>query len=468
MLTGLVGIGSFLSIDKSVVIPTYELDFLGFLINTVNQTISVMPKKIEKLHRLVKEFLHGEEKYNCKLLEKIRGVCISWLIVVSNAKLYIRSMNSLVADFYKNCYTTFSEKKIKESGLIEELNFWLSLTGTDLVRKWYEPHHGLIRLPQNLKKRVLYTDASTYKLGGCLLINGKRRYCSYSFTPEEYALPIHVKEMLACKKCIECFKDELSGYRIRLMCDNSSCVAAWEGDGCKDPRLNKLIKEIYELLKEMKSRLILTWVPTEKQLADDPSRLISAHDDSILRPGLRRLLIEFLQPNIDCFADSSNALCTRYISRYNEVTSVWTDAMSYKLTEGDRPYLYPPRSLMVPCLEILVKPASFCCMVVHTHKDHLAQNVSCQEYFDYSIMIGNRGFYTKESRSHCCLTISNKKKRICSEYDGYREYHEPNLSHLLVKGVGYSTVMRLAEEIRAFHDWSISASAMVKKLSRSH
>ena len=467
MLLGLVSIGGFLSIDKSVVIPTRQLDFLGLDLDTEACTVAVPKKKHDAFVDLVREFRASGPNYSVKQLERLRGKVISWLLVVTNAKLWIREMNLIISECEKREWSTVSHKYLTtETELFRELDFWTSLSDEDLVRGWLEPHHGLIKLPKQLKTHVLYTDASTYKLGGCLLLRGKRKYWSISISPDKYREAIHVKEFEAVVDCVVALKEDIRGGRVKLMCDNASCVASWNGDGCRDPKINRLMVKLYYILKEIRCKLDMVWVSTKSQLADDPSRLISEHDDSVLRPALRDLIKRYLEPNLDCFADKHNAIVPRFISRYDDSLCYWVDGLSYSVASGDRLYLYPPRSLITACLDVLVAPSQVCMMVIHEFKDFSVEFAHAKNYFDHCVPLGGR----LSGIGDCCssLTISAKKRNICKEVDGYKYYRSPNQSFLLVKGVGETALRSLVDEIKAFHDWSVVPFGGLQKISRNN
>ena len=63
-----------------------------------------------------------------------------------------------------------------------------------------------------------------------------------------------------------------------------------------------VIIEVYEILRELGSRLAIEWVCTADQEADDPSRYVSPHDDSILSPHIAKALTSNFDIDIDCYA----------------------------------------------------------------------------------------------------------------------------------------------------------------------
>ena len=84
MALWLTACGGFLNLKKSTWAPTTRLDFLGLLIDTMEQTVEVPDDKYAKCMELIDTFLHPEQRYDIKLLERIRGKLNSWLLVIPN------------------------------------------------------------------------------------------------------------------------------------------------------------------------------------------------------------------------------------------------------------------------------------------------------------------------------------------------------------------------------------------------
>lgn len=431
---------------------------VGFELNSLLQTVRIPQAKHDKFSVLVHEFKQSPQR-ECKTLERLRGKAISWLLVLTNSKLFIREMNACIAKATAEEWTYFPDGYLENTGLFREFDFWLNLTPADLVRPWHEPHHGLIERPIYEKKRtsVLYTDASSYKLGSCLLYKGRRVYRSFGLTEAEYNTPIHIKEGLAVYRCVQAYRPELTSRRIKLMCDNMSVVSAWNGDGCKDLRLSRIIIDLYLLLKDMNCTLVMEWVSTVDQLGDAPSREISPHDDAVLRPHLVALVHTFFQPNVDCFAEKHNSLCGRYISRYEEKDQFWIDALSYELQDGDVPYIFSPKALVGASLKVLATNAKKCVFVYHVHVNHDPHFGACERHFEYRVTIGGTG-------NPSCLTVSNKSKHSHPERDGYRLYKEPVISYLYLKGYPRSIVEQFAAHARYYAAFKASGVGTVTKL----
>ena len=134
LLCGLNMLGGFISLDKSSLVPSQCLEFLGFIICTLTKTIRVPKKKHDEFCELVKSFMTNPFGFDYKTLESIRGKCISWLLVISNAKLFIREMNLVIATAVAEGWSFIPKSFLDQTKLFEELEFWTQLKEEDLVR----------------------------------------------------------------------------------------------------------------------------------------------------------------------------------------------------------------------------------------------------------------------------------------------------------------------------------------------
>ena len=85
--------GFTVNLDKSVLVPTQKLEFLGFLIDTINYTISVLPSKIKCTGKLVQPIVKNpRKKIPIRHLAKIIGKVVSLFPASLHAQLHYRMM----------------------------------------------------------------------------------------------------------------------------------------------------------------------------------------------------------------------------------------------------------------------------------------------------------------------------------------------------------------------------------------
>ena len=121
---------------------------------------------------------------------------------------------------------------------------------------------------------ALATDSSGYKYEGKILSGVHIGMEMGDFWQRDDMRPIHVKEADAVLQCLRAIGDEAQDTRMDLFCDNSAVVSAWQNQGCRDPMLNNVLKEIFQYVCAKNVQLVLKYIPTKDNPADSPSRSV--------------------------------------------------------------------------------------------------------------------------------------------------------------------------------------------------
>ena len=111
----LVAVGGYVSMKKSHFQPKKSCTFLGFDIDTSQGTVSVPQEKILKLRDNIRQFIAKmkDGRYDIGLLQRIRGRCVSWFLVVPWCKMFIREMTLAIEDAswdYQHVHERFNLK----------------------------------------------------------------------------------------------------------------------------------------------------------------------------------------------------------------------------------------------------------------------------------------------------------------------------------------------------------------------
>ena len=358
----LVAFGGFVSMGKSHFKPVRKGRFLGFDIDTEEMTISVPKIKHTKTCRLIDEFkrgmvIHGVKYYNMKLLEKIRGKIMSWILVCENWGFFTREMNHTLKLHMARFEGPRAETELMTEAEIEnldelfdELDIWVTMDYVHLTRPWKKEDHVTMESPSEM-----YTDASGGGLGSA--VSDTQR-----FQLRKFALPlwlcgmgIHVKEAYAIYIAIESYGERYYNKRLVVLCDNVAVCESWNGKGARDVNLARVLKKLRKKCADCRISLTLKWVSTDKQEADAPSREIS-HTFARLKSFYGNRLQRCLGANLDLFADPGNILVDgmRFYSEHPFPNSSGLDGMSYLMSKksDDVVYAYPPRVLSGPFLKV--------------------------------------------------------------------------------------------------------------------
>ena len=334
LLTNLLmtAVGGYVSKSKSTPICSRKIEFLGFDINTENETIAIPEKKWNTFQEDIRKMCK-EKAIFYKDLEKIRGQMCSFILVISNMQLYIRNITKALMKAEEND----SPYIVMTNDLKEELKVWKSkeIKYIEKIRRWHPVETKLVT-------KNIYTDASGYGMGW--YTEDKNQEYSAYWNKEDGKLNIATKEALAILYYIEHHTNELRDVRARFFCDNMAVCTAFE-TGAREYTLNKAITKINKLAVQLNLILHIEWCDTKSQKADEPSRILNKNEE-IIKPELLEKIWEYagFKTNIDGAATFYNKIHKRYISRYPETEAESTDFMSYEEKQDDVIWLFPPKN----------------------------------------------------------------------------------------------------------------------------
>lgn len=266
----LAALGGYVNIAKSEFMPTQRIEFLGFILDTDSETVEIPPGRwIALKERIQKAKANAEPEV--KLLERIRGTMASMAAVFPNMRMIIRQTTLLILK-------AEMENKIRIAitpEVEDEWNHWLNFESKGLARKWTRQ----TRIDAGI---LVYTDASNH--AGAIVIeewNLSEKFAWNEDTAEEH---ICIKEALAILYAVKWFAPSFSDRRVTFLCDNSSVVQG-AISGSKDPKMNKILVDIWATALKNRIDLKVEWVSTKNQRADDPSRIIDTREQQITDEG---------------------------------------------------------------------------------------------------------------------------------------------------------------------------------------
>ncbi|XP_069109268.1 uncharacterized protein, partial [Argopecten irradians] len=274
----LVRVGYFIGLRKSVFQPSQILQFLGMLVDSANQCFRIPPIKIEKFKLLRNSVLKGQ-CVDLNTLQRFAGKCISFMLAVPGAKLFIREVNRAIGRASKNSRPVMLDDKLRE-----EIQHWEFMdTFTEWV-PWRAERHLQVSIA---------TDASLFRWGAVV---GEQRGIG-DFFPTDDDRPIHLKEADAVLKTIATHEGSMKNHRVDAHVDNRAVVAAWEGQGCRSSELNDLIKGIFAITQRSNIDLRLQYIPSAENPADLESRRKSLADCKLSESVWGRVQSVFWSPH---------------------------------------------------------------------------------------------------------------------------------------------------------------------------
>ena len=340
-----VAAGGIISLEKSDFEPKMVQDFLGLRIDTQQCEISVPPEKWQAFKQLIEQILQDG---HCTFLElqKVRGKCVSFILTNPMTKLFIREQNKVIAKANKQNTSNNALIQITDA-LRKELAQWIKLDFLKMKSRFLESPET-----ENVPFKLSFTDASSFSASSLVFDeNGDAEVKQWFFDEDLQGEPIYLKEGLAILWQLEFFEKRLTGKRIIHFCDNQNICFAYNGLGSRTDKLNSIIRLIYFKLKDMGSTLVMYWINTEDQLADEASRFID-YNEEFIPSSLFYEVCENLkvQPTVDAFATTANKKCSKFISfgLNSDPNCISFDffSMTPKLLKNEIAWIFPPKNLI--------------------------------------------------------------------------------------------------------------------------
>ena len=331
--------GGFISLKKSQFKPSTIIEFLGFIINTMTETVEIPKEKWEKFKQEVLEILASNPTVDMKLLEQLRGKMCSFLIVATNMRLYIRETTRTLMENEKlgNSHAELSPENVAE------LELWISTEFEVIkkVRKWPQLER-IVAEPM-----IVWTDACPFAMGiKCDFLEAEE---TIYFTKKQADYFIHHKEALAILIFLEKFKSKLENKDILFKCDNQSVEACFHV-GSKDKLLNEIITAINLLSLKHGITSLIEWVPTHLQQADEASRITNDWNEETIIPTVYEMLqfVTKLDFTVDACATRANRVSEdiEFIARYHDDLAMAKDIFTVKDWGQHVIYCFPPRAIV--------------------------------------------------------------------------------------------------------------------------
>lgn len=319
--------------DKSVLIPTQEIIFVGFLINSVTMTVRLTP---EKANDIVKECLHLL-KQNTVLIRdvaKIIGKFVASEPGVQYAPLYYKTLEIEKDEALKISRGNFDVYMSLSEEAVSCLYWWINN-----IERAYRP------IVLSKPDIIIESDSSLIGYGA---IN-KTSHTTFSglWSKSDSELHINFLEMKAAFLSLQYFCSGLSDKHVRLYLDNTVAIKYLDKMGGRKVTLNNLTKEIWEWCKDRNIWISVFHIPGSRNcVADALSRKNNEDMEWMLCSKVfQRIQFYLGDCEIDLFASKSNFRLPQYVSYRPDHKAFAVNAFSLSWTNLNA-YLFPPFSLI--------------------------------------------------------------------------------------------------------------------------
>jgi hypothetical protein len=312
----------FFGLPKCNLKPLQELRWLGFLLNTLDETFKVAPSKLAKIKQVLQEAIANPSTSNQELAS-LAGKLVALSPAVLPALLFLRSIFQAM-EGHESWDTWFPSP----SAVKQEAQMWL-----DNVDSW----NGRPWLPRQVQF-TLQIDASALGYGGYLQEpNGTRHPIAGTFSREEGESFSAARETIGYVRSIciasQRFASKISDSAILLHGDCQAALGAIKKLASPVPIIHQELKRLFKACAAGKFDIIPRWVPRQHlQEAYELSRRPDASDWGCTTDLVELVLCHFHTTiELDVFASHIHHATDRFISAFYVPSCIALQAFASRL-----------------------------------------------------------------------------------------------------------------------------------------
>jgi hypothetical protein len=343
----LTNLGFRISADKSQIIPSRTIEFLGFLIDTAAMQVSIPAKKADKLTRLCTTYLR-KDTVTIREAAQLLGNLSATLPANDYAKLFSKTLEVAKTGALRGARGEYDSVMVLPLSVKQDLRWWIA--NLQVVRKPIG-----IRLPDI----TFTTDASGLGWGGFVPIRnwstGGRWHAS------ERSRPINELELLAVLFTLQAFFLHHSNLHLRVLTDNTVTMLCITNQGStRSGPCNRIAREIWDWCMLRHVWISACHLPGIFNVeADALSRHFQDETEWALHPKLfAKLCARFGTPEVDLFASRLNCKVDLFYSWHPDPDALKVDALAVTW-DTNFGYAFPPFSIIPMVLQKMrMEPAS--------------------------------------------------------------------------------------------------------------
>ena len=337
--------------DKSILEPTQQIEFLGFIIDSSQMTIKLSEKKTNVLKNKIKSFL-AHQKRTIRELASVIGYLISCFPAEPLGKLHYRSLEQFKTSQLRLSKGKFDAKlsPIPLEGYLE-LKWWLEHIDKSIHR---------IKMPK--VDLVIKTDASELGWGatdGTTPTGGRWGTTEYSH--------INLLELKAIYLALCSYVRSPNRHQhVQIQSDSTVAISYVNNMGGKITNLNNLAITIWDYCISQDCWITATHIPGKCNIvADRMSREFDVNTEWSLSIQIFQHVLRHFDffPDIDLFATRLNYKIDKYASWLPDPGATVVDAFSIPWT-GLKFYAYPPFSLVGKVISKIIQENTHGIMII--------------------------------------------------------------------------------------------------------
>lgn len=328
---------------KSILYPTQEITYLGFIINSINMTIRLTEKRITTILDFCSN-ISNNRLNSIRNVARLIGLLVASFPAVPYGPLYYRHLEKEKMRALKSNRFCWEKSMSLSKTAIKEIKWW-----TDNISTSFN------HITQPDPELIITTDASLIAWGAAS--QGMRTGGAW-LHEEVQTMHINELELFAAFLGLKSFAKKLRNVHIRIYIDNTVAMACLNKMGSsKSSKLNKLSRQVWEWCIERSIWLSAARIAgIDNVEADSESRNINLDtewklDSELLQDATTLLKVS---PEIDLFASRLNNQCKKYISYRPDPDAIAIDAFTINW-KGYMFFAFPPFSLLPRVLQKISK-----------------------------------------------------------------------------------------------------------------
>ena len=240
--------------DKSVLIRTQRIVFLGFILDSLKMWVSLTPERAQKLVEACCKLLNNPRP-TIREVAQVLGLMTSSFPGVMFGPLHYRSLEMDKTTALQANKGNFDKGMCVSNDSISDIKWWIKS-----IPEVYNPiSHGEAQI-------TMSTDASFNGWGACI----DTTTTGSNWAPEERAHDINYLEILAAFLALKSFSSAIIGKHVKLQIDNTTAVCSINNMGtCHSVPNNKLVVQIWSWCINNNVWLCAVHIPGKQNIAAD-------------------------------------------------------------------------------------------------------------------------------------------------------------------------------------------------------
>lgn len=331
----MITLGFLINEEKSVLIPTRKICFLGNMIDSERMIVYLPDDKKEKIAVECKKLLNCNET-SIRSVAKVTGLLVSSFSAVQYGKLFYRDLEKAKAMALKRSRGDYEALMYITKPMKIELKWWNQNVDCQIRH-----------IDHGKPSMSIQTDSST--LGWGMVCDGQK--AGGRWTNDEKKNHINVLELMAIHFALQSLSDKIMNKHVQILSDSSTAVCYVNNmGGVRSPACNDVSRKIWLLCMEKNAWVSCAHIPGKLNAADEPSRRFNDQLEWELDTDVyMRICSIWGKPTIDLFASRLNKKENCFCSWKPDPCAAFIDAFSINWSEYDC-YIFPPFSLISRCI----------------------------------------------------------------------------------------------------------------------